>query len=444
MTEEFRKRSEQLWKSKRATASLALNFAGAILTLPSPEAATERLKKISQRLAKTATAEEPIDPPNLPEDVVPVEDDFVSVTYRALSAATLADRAIDFSNEPMLKRAVGLLDGQTVFKDHETYVDNWVGRVDGTSWDAETKGLPPGINANLKLDSVKDPMTVRGVLQGALHSVSVTVSFEWKPSHPKLMDEHNFWNNLGIEVDGEMVRIVVTRIEKFWEISLVWQGADQYAKQIGADGKVVHMAANHASLAHASEANHKQESTMDILELLKKHLGLGKDVEVTSENVEQLIGKHTESYRALEQDKFQKSLDALTKSHGEEVTKLTAQIDSLTKQVAADKGAVELGKKYLEDERKEAIRLCKLVKGAEVSPAILASLEKSELDVVQAFKGEFAKEFEKQVPLQCKKCGGKDVSRQSSDVGSTGVDGEGAKPLAINPDTNAKLNDLHS
>ena len=30
-----------------------------------------------------------------------------------------------------------------------------------------------------------------------------------------------------------------TEIDKFWEISLVWQGADEFAKQIGEDGRPV-------------------------------------------------------------------------------------------------------------------------------------------------------------------------------------------------------------
>ena len=262
-----------------------MTFVGSIRLSESSENLQKKLNQTELRHSYSAANErllqESGDDSLSPSNLEISDDDFVYVTYRAISASTLADRPIDFSNEKMLKRSVKKLKGQTVFKDHETSVDNWVGRIESTEWDENTKGLPPGINALLKLDVIKDPMTVRGVLQGAIHSASVTVSFEWKPSHPKLMDEGSFFDQLGDEVDEEMVRIVVTKIDKFWEISLVWQGADEFAKQIGADGHPVHQSNQDeklmsSQLSHGSiNQERNQEDQMEKLnELLKETFGV--------------------------------------------------------------------------------------------------------------------------------------------------------------------------
>src|SRR5210317_758975 len=71
----------------------------------------------------------------------------------------------------------------------------------------------------------------------SVHSVSVTVTFEWKPSH-KFEDENEFYGKLGTYDDkGELVRRVVTKIHAYHEISFVAHGADPYAQKI-VDGKI--------------------------------------------------------------------------------------------------------------------------------------------------------------------------------------------------------------
>ena len=129
-----------------------------------------------------------------------------------------------------------MLKGETVYKDHYFYsVDGWVGVVSEASWDAQGAhaGGIPGINARLKLDAKKDPMLVRGVAMEppAVHSCSVTVLFEFDFSHPDLVEQGRFWQLLGEEVEDQIVRLIVTVIFGFWEISLVFQGAQEENKQ---------------------------------------------------------------------------------------------------------------------------------------------------------------------------------------------------------------------
>jgi hypothetical protein len=173
------------------------------------------------------------------DQLLPKETDYYFKDYRAISASIAPCYALDFSTPGVLEAAVDLLKGQTVYKDHYFYsVDGWVGAVSEAAWDAEGKdsGGIAGINARLKLDAKKDPMLVRGVAMQppAVHSCSVTVMFEFEYSHPKLVEEGSFWRLLGEEVESEIVRLVVTLIIGFWEISLVFQGAQEENKQLPA------------------------------------------------------------------------------------------------------------------------------------------------------------------------------------------------------------------
>ena len=156
------------WKENQKVGTASTTFGGLIQFSGTPGEKKKHLEKI-----KFAAA--PDD--ELEGDATALEGDFVDVTYRALSAAMMGDRALDFSNEAVLRRSAPLLERQTVYKDHDTRTDNWVGLVTQTFWDNKTKGLPPGINAVLRLDTVKDPMTVRGVLQAELGEETGPLNF---------------------------------------------------------------------------------------------------------------------------------------------------------------------------------------------------------------------------------------------------------------------------
>lgn len=358
-------------------------------------------------------------------DTTSLEGDFVDVTYRALTAAMMGDLALDFSNEAMLRRSVPLLKGQTVFKDHNTLVDNWVGQVVDTFWDDKTKGLPPGINSVLRLDTVKDPMTVRGVLQGALHSASVTVSFEWKPSHPKLMDEDRFWNNLGEEVEGEMVRIVVTKIVKYWEISLVWQGADEYAKQIDAGGKplnrysfVADPVAEQEDVAlSAGESvaeNFEQEESMKLKTELEKLVGAVTD-DTVCQAVETFAQQKVEAAAAV-------SAKALELANAE-CAELKAKLEELESRKSELSEHAALGKTYIENLRQEVVTLYKKAKGDKaVKEVFLKTFEKAGVEILKAWKEDYEAEIEEKFPLSCKKCG-QGLTRQSAQL-EEAVDGK--------------------
>jgi hypothetical protein len=177
------------------------------------------------------------------DELLPKETDYFYKDYRAISATLAPCYALDFSTPGVLEASVPLLNRQTVYKDHYFYsVDAWVGVVSETTWDAkgDHAGGIPGITAKLKLDSKKDPMLVRGVAMDppAVHSASATVFFEFEFSHPKLVEEGRFWQLLMEEVEGELVRLIITKILGYWELSLVFQGAQEENKQLPANDVV--------------------------------------------------------------------------------------------------------------------------------------------------------------------------------------------------------------
>jgi hypothetical protein len=174
-------------------------------------------------------------------DVLPVESDFITVTFRALSAAvtrfSMEGLVIDFSRPGVLEKAASLLAGQTVYKNHSSWdVEAFLGAVSKSVWDAEgaeVEGVP-GINAQLKIDTRIAPKIARGLLMSppAINAVSVEVRFAFEYSHPRLAEEKSFWRNMGETIDGELVRLIATELASFGEISLVNQGADPFTRRL--------------------------------------------------------------------------------------------------------------------------------------------------------------------------------------------------------------------
>ncbi len=201
---------------------------------PTPEVLAEVARLAASRASLQAGGEIP----DLTFDQVnPQDSDFIYPLFRAISAAMISDYWLDFSGPGVLKASVPMLQGQTVYSDHVYWrVANWLGVVGQAVWDEKGDQVDgtPGINVELKIDWKMNPKIARGLLMKppAIHSVSATVLFEWDASHPDLLDQHRFFSLLGEEVDGQIVRIIVTKVLGYWELSLVFQGADVRAKQL--------------------------------------------------------------------------------------------------------------------------------------------------------------------------------------------------------------------
>jgi hypothetical protein len=222
------------------------------------------------------------------EDVLPRDQDYILVQFRALSKTLIDGYFLDFTTGDVLKESTPLLLNQTVYPNHDCFdINNWLGSVSNVAWDES--GEVAGINAEYKIDALMNPRIARGLIMDppAIHSTSLTILFEFEFSHPDLVEQGRFWQLLGDEVEGSIVRLIVTKIQEYWEASLVFQGADRFAKQIDDDGEedddnFADMSAPPAD--QLPPANSNQEKTMKLTAEQKAELGIefdGEDVPET-------------------------------------------------------------------------------------------------------------------------------------------------------------------
>lgn len=229
------------------------------------------------------------------DSVVPKPEDFIEVPFRLLSATVVGAgtwKATDFTNATVLKRSAPKLNNKPIYKDHETDLDNWVGLIKGTKWTAETVQngvkVPAGIDGLMAIDAKTNPKIARGILLGSIFSNSVTVDFEWKMSHD-FENEYDFYNKVGtLGADGKMIRRVVTDIHDYYESSLVWLGADPFAKAIAEDGTLKNIDESsiysYAKLPFSKDCSNFGEENDEIKNVLEKEkklkisFGLEKNV----------------------------------------------------------------------------------------------------------------------------------------------------------------------
>jgi hypothetical protein len=294
-------------------------------------------------------------------------DELYAKLFRCLSATTTQSRFFDFSAEGVLKAAVHMFEGKTIFANHNMDVTRWKGVTKGAVWD--DKNEPNGVNALFVLDRAADPLLVRGVETGALKSASATLWFSYKRSHPELK---YFYDHLGEEVDGETVRFVVTGISNVGEMSIVWEGEDRYAKSFNAGSD--------------PEDNFNGEEPMEFSAEFLKQLSLSGEPE--AEAVEAAVAK---------------------------------KIAGLESDISTLKPEAEAGKKHLAGTREKAVALYKAAKGEEAKESFITNvIEKADLETARSFVDEYQGAVEDAVPLTCPKCGEKLTRRSSASAGDEG------------------------
>lgn len=269
------------------------------------------------------------------------EDRYVYKDFRALSQSFLANRGLDFSTPGVLEAAVPMLAGKTVYPNHDfADINNWLGVVSNSSWDAtgdQSNGIP-GINCQIKLDAYLNYRIACGVMMTppAINAMSLTVVFEFDYSHPQMAMENRwkFFENLGEEIDGEIVRLIVTKIVEIWEASLVWCGEDRDAKGLDDDDQGEDPTQqDDESFSAADEPppiSNEEKKTVKLTAERKQSLGIEIDGdEVPDEQVFEAIDKLSkkaaeavDSANIAELTKRAASGDALVAEKRNEVTRL--------------------------------------------------------------------------------------------------------------------------
>jgi hypothetical protein len=319
-------------------------------------------------------------PVEAPEALAPSTGDLVPFTFRLLSAAYLgcAGYHLDFSREGMLEQALPLFrepeaeesDRRTplmVVRDHSFAIEDRIGLVRNARWSPadEARGLAqPGVEAELHINWKLAGDIVRRLLHDPplLDACSVSLGFSWEKSHPALDDEQ-FWMRLGEEVEGEPVRIVVTRIETVEHVGLVYAGADPHARRLDV-GINAESTTLRAQLAERGAITIPWESP--VWELL----GTERPDAVLLENRVRVL-----------YDRAQLGQDVLEELR-REVTGQIVQLDG-ARQTEASRG------------------LLQLVQAAD-SPTL------------RALRDEFSRRLDELMPAVCQVCGSQQVARRSS------------------------------
>lgn len=312
-------------------------------------------------------------------DVMPNAEDYITVAFRAISKTVVPGHWIDWSKDDVLKDSVPKLLNQTVYPNHDfTDINNWLGAVSSVAWDeagSSSEGVP-GITAEYKIDALMNPRVARGLLMKppAIHSTSMTVLFKFEYSHPEIAENRwRFFELLGEEVEGHVVRLIVTEILEYWEASLVFQGADRLAKKQD-DETDESFSAEAEPAALTTPPNSNEEKTMKLTKEQKTKLGIEFDGEDVPE---------TEIFKAAESmaDKFA-GVDPVN-------------IAELTAKAAA-------GDKFTEKQRTEVTRLARLAElGADegdLDEVVSQSIADADFDRLVKLEGYYQKKVAERFP----------------------------------------------
>ena len=383
----------------------------------------------------------------------PTDADYVLMPVRMLSATGVQGNTINFGHldGKALKEAVCLFDNLTILKNHVFDVDGWIGSTQNSFWDAVTPGAPPGITGMMKLDKKADPKVVRGLVSGILDSVSVTISFQHDKSHPKMSDM-DFYMQLGDVVDGKTVQALVTKVNRVYELSVVWQGADLFAKTIGDDGNI-----ETPGVASSNSHQFSQEVSVDPKKLALA-LGLTLGENPTEESITAALKAHfqttAETLQTLADTQVKvANLTTQVTTLTTEVSAKTTELASKTTEVATLSTKVTelgtqatLGTTFLKDTQTEALRLYNLVEATKATPTMQALISSATLEVAQSFITTYKERAEAIAPLACTKCGCTSLSRQSAHQSHTGETGEHeshAVPTAEAARLKASVSSIH-
>ena len=400
-----------------------------------------------------------------PEQFTPEKDEFIEPVFRLLSNCIVSKNYMptEFPAD-VLKASMPLMVGQTVNCDHETNIGNAIGTVKEVFWQesytVDGHEIPAGINGVLKIDGKANPRIARGINMDppSIHSNSVTVQFEWEPSH-KFKDPNEFWDRLGTyDEKGEMVRRIATKIISYKETSLVSHGADPFAQKVDQNNHIVNP--GYASSVYNSFSeevkqkistrviphydfksfgevavmyntsktyiegttpqedpksnNNKTSKTMnkelqEFLELLfgENMLSLAEGTTASTEIALSAVKAMIQENKDLQESKT---------TAENSVQSLKDEVAQLKKTAAENASFIEIGQNHFKETKEAALASYrKLVGEGKEDANIIALIESLDsLSSIKSLKASYDAQLEEKFPLQCADCGSKNVNRASS------------------------------
>ena len=408
----------------------------------------------------------------------PAEDEFIEPVFRLISNCIVSKNynPTEFPAD-VLKASMPLLVGQTINCDHSTDIANAIGSIKAVTWQEaySDKGLkiPAGINGVFRIDGKANPRIARGINMDppSIHSNSVTVQFEWKPSH-EFEHEWEFWDKLGTYAkDGTMVRRIVTKIISYKETSLVSHGADPYA-QIIRDGKIINPGYADSVYNSFSEqvkervSNSTRDSYFfDFKNILRSDTVSNAEADPLKENSQKLnINPNNQSNTMQELQAFleslfgegmlslgegqtasselvlsevkrllteNKSLSEKVTASEASVTELQEKVANLEKDAKANASFIQMGQDHFKEVKEATLASYKKLMGEKEDSNILTLIENVDsLSTLLSLKANYDAQLEEKFPLHCADCGSKNVNRGSS--------------VDSNKEHNEKVNDTQS
>ena len=385
-------------------------------------------------------------------DLTPTDAEFIYPVYRVLSKIVIdpAYRAIDFTQGDILKKSRNLLVGQAVMVDHEMMSGNVLGVIQAVYWqEAYTTEdgvkVPAGINAKLKIDGKANPRLARLIMMDppALHSCSVTVRFNWDKSHPDLSDEE-FYSKLGTkDSKGNLYSKHVSKILMYYENSLVPHGADPFAKKVE-NGQIVlaKQAEKIYQMSFADDSIFRHNSyftpiggkpspyncvSMSFSDLISDHeddnTNNFKLNNTDMELSELLVSLGLDPTTIANQESFVTHIKGVLAEIGtltQTVTDKDTEIGTLTQTVTSlttERDEALTFKAQAEEvvnfKKNEAKRLLTILKGDKADAALLTAIDTMAVAAVEGLIADYQGQVENLMPLSCKDCGSKNVSRAS-------------------------------
>lgn len=410
-------------------------------------------------------------------DLKPNDEEFIYPLFRALSAVIVHKQRnpVDFGIPGVLKASTKLLVGATVNPDHESHVvGNAIGSVRSTGWQEETKTdggiiIPPGINAQFKIDGKSNPRIARGIMMDppSIHSSSVTVAFMWDKSHNSYTDDE-FFQKLGTyDKDGKMVRRMATKIKKYPEVSLVSHGADPFAQKINSNGQINnprYAATSYNSVEEIKELKAQKlfffDYKVDLIENADDPTIPGNSIDNKTQSdmnefLIKLAGKLGVAIANLPEQQLQEAvtaaltvaLTAQTNAQAE-VTQLTAQHTTEAAEIvrlkvieteliafkAANPTADEVTRlkgfetRMLTDARTRITQIYNKVTLNKPDAAITSMIANStDMNALMALETQYNSQLETMYPLKCNKCSSTSIARASAAVNPGATGGEHTK-----------------
>lgn len=273
----------------------------------------------------------------------------------------------------------------------------------------------------------------------AVHSDSVTVRFKHEPSHT-FEKPNEFWDKLGTtDKDGELVRLIVTEVISFKEVSLVSHGADPFAQVMDKENEEINDP-RYANTVYSFTDNsniHKphKKNDMELLALLAA-LSLEESGIKTWDELVAHFNKEPEAapevalYQALvavDENLTPESLTALVENQLpegaillEEGQTVLTEDDAATLAKVVELGGLEkveeqvaLGISYVDQVKNKAIADYKLIAGDAADENIINVIKAADLAAAKSFESHYAADVEKNIPLKCNECDSENVSRAS-------------------------------